>query len=40
MGLAVNATSGLMVWQIFTLVFVILVAYFALKYYITDNVDM
>ena len=40
MELAVNATSGVMVWQILTLVFVILVAYFALKYYITDNVDI
>ena len=40
MELAVNATSGVMVWQILTLVFVILVAYFALKYYITDNADI
>lgn len=40
MELAVNATSGVMVWQILTLVFVILIAYVALKYYITDNIDI
>ncbi|MEQ6124914.1 hypothetical protein AAON49_11965 [Pseudotenacibaculum sp. MALMAid0570] len=40
MELAVDAASGIMVWQILVLVFVILVAYFALVYHNTDNVDI
>lgn len=34
------AASGIMVWQILALVFIIFVAYFALKYYSADNADI
>lgn len=40
MELAVNVATGVMVWQTLTLVFFILVGYFAMKYHITDNPDI